>query len=145
MKKIKFATTINVPAEKVWNVLFNDETYRLWTSVFCEGSHAVSDWKEGSKILFMDGNKAGMSSLIAKKDKPTFMSFKHIGEIKDGNELPKDEKTTLWSGAMENYSLKEVNSNTELTVEVDLTEEHIGYFQDAFPKGLAKVKELSEN
>ncbi len=145
MKKLHFSTSINAPAEKVWNVLFNDETYRIWTSVFCAGSHAVSDWKEGSKILFMAGDKGGMSSIIAKKDKPTFMSFKHMGEIKDGVELPIDEKTKLWSGAMENYSLREINGTTELTAEVELTKEHIGYFQEAFPKGLAKVKELSEN
>jgi len=43
---------INATKEKVWDILWNDATYTQWTSIFCEGSHAVSDWKEGSKILF---------------------------------------------------------------------------------------------
>ena len=67
LKKISFSTTINAPKEKVWNVLWNDETYKAWTSVFSEGSCAVSDWNEGSKILFLDGKGSGMYSTIAKK------------------------------------------------------------------------------
>jgi hypothetical protein len=33
--------------------MWDDSTYRQWTSAFSEGSHAVSDWKEGSKVLFL--------------------------------------------------------------------------------------------
>jgi hypothetical protein len=52
MKQLHFSTDINAPRETVWNVLWNDATYRDWTSVFAEGSYAVSDWNEGSKIQF---------------------------------------------------------------------------------------------
>jgi len=41
MKKIQFSTEINAPKEKVWNVLWDDATYRKWVSVFSEGSKAV--------------------------------------------------------------------------------------------------------
>ena len=57
MKKLNFTTKIDAPKEKVWNTLWNDATYRAWTSAFAEGSFAETDnWKEGSKVLFLDPN-----------------------------------------------------------------------------------------
>lgn len=142
--KLHFTLDIAAPREKVWQVLWDDATYRQWTSAFMEGSHAVSDWKEGSKIQFLgpDGG-GGMYSIIERSNAPEYMSFKHLGEIKDGKEQPNDGN--LWSNAMENYTLTEHNGST--TLEVDLygaPNEFISYFQEAFPKGLALVKSLSE-
>ena len=67
MTKQEFKVSINAPREKVWEVLWNDATYPAWTSAFSEGSHAVTDWKKGSKILFLDGKGSGMVSTIAEK------------------------------------------------------------------------------
>jgi len=144
LKRISFSTTINAPKEKVWNVLWNDETYKAWTSVFSEGSCAVSDWNEGSKVLFLDGKGSGMYSTIAKKVPNEFMSFRHIGEVKDGVEQPVDEKTQSWSGGTENYTLKETNGVTELTIDLDMVAEMMDYFNKTFPAALEQVKKLSE-
>lgn len=91
----------NAPKEKVWNVLWNDTTYKKWTSVFSEGSHAETDWNEGSKVLFLDGKGQGMVSMIASKKPNVFMSFKHLGTIKDGVEDMDSDETKKWSGSME--------------------------------------------
>ena len=54
MEKMIFTQQINAPKEKVWNILWEDASYRKWTTPFCEGSYAVNDnWKEGSKVLFL--------------------------------------------------------------------------------------------
>lgn len=145
MKKIYFSTKINAPREKVWNVLWNDATYKKWTSVFSEGSHAESDWKEGSRVLFLDGKGQGMVSMIATKTPNEFMSFKHLGTVKDGVEDMDSEETKKWSGSMENYTLKDDHGKTELNVELDTTEEFLNYFKDIFPKAMEKIKDLSEN
>jgi uncharacterized protein YndB with AHSA1/START domain len=145
LKKISFSTSINAPKEKVWNVLWNDETYKAWTSVFSEGSSAVSDWNEGSKILFLDGKGRGMYSTIAKKIPNEFMSFRHIGEVKDGVEQPVDEKTQSWSGSTEDYTLTETNGVTELTIEMDMMEDMLDYFNKTFPVALEQVKKLAES
>jgi hypothetical protein len=145
MKQSHFDITINAPRERVWNVLWNDKTYRLWTSVFAEGSHAVSDWKEGSKILFLDPKGEGMFSTIEKMIPGELMSFKHLGVLKNGKEVPQDEETKKWSGAMETYTLKDKDGKTELTVDMDMSDDQIDYFKDVFPKGLEKVKSLAEN
>src|SRR4051794_34232958 len=59
MKKEKFSINIKASAKKVWQVLWSDATYRQWTSAFSEGSYAVSDWKQGSKIQFLSPNGDG--------------------------------------------------------------------------------------
>jgi uncharacterized protein YndB with AHSA1/START domain len=145
MKKMKFSIGIKAPKEKIWKVLWDDKTYRDWTSAFMEGSHAESDWKEGSKILFLDPNGHGMYSTIAKMETNEFMSFKHIGFVKDGKEQPLDEETKKWSGATENYMLKEQNGTTTLAVEVDSSGlEWENMLKESFPKALDKVKQLAE-
>lgn len=144
MEKMNFKTSINAPAEKVWDVLWNDASYRDWTSVFSEGSHAVTDWKEGSKVLFLSGTGEGMVSKIAANQPPKFMSIEHLGIVKDGKEDTESEAVKGWAGAHENYHLKEVGGRTELEVEMDTTEEFTSYFKDTWPKALEKVKELAE-
>ncbi|MBC8045460.1 MAG: SRPBCC domain-containing protein [Fimbriimonadaceae bacterium] len=144
MQKENFSITINAPKEKVWKVLWDDDTYRKWTGVFSEGSYAESDWKEGSKIKFLSPKGEGMYSVINKKIGNEFMSFKHLGVVKDGIEQPLDEETKKWSGAMEEYTLREENGITNLDVEMDITDEYKDYFKGTWPKALQKVKELVE-
>lgn len=144
MEKIRFAVTINAPREKVWSILWTDETYRAWTSVFSEGSRAITDWKKGSKVLFTDGSGSGMVSRIDDLIPNEFMSFQHLGELKDGVEDTTSERVQQWAGGRENYTLNKVGDTTELVTELDIPDEFKDYFTDAFPKALAKVKELSE-
>lgn len=86
-----------------------------------------------------------MFSMIAKKIPNELMSFKHLGEVKNGKEEPPNEETSNWSDAMENYTLIETGGLTKLTVDLDGIEEYLDYFSITFPKALQKVKEISEN
>ena len=140
MARLHFKINVQAPKEKVWEMLWTDEGYRKWTSVFTEGSYAESDWKEGSKIKFLSPNGSGMFGIIKKKIDYERMTFEHQGEIKDGKEEPKD-----WAGAIEDYYLKEENETTELVVELDMNEEFQDYFNATFPKALQAVKQISEN
>lgn len=144
MEKQQFKITIDAPREKVWDVLWNDSSYPEWTSVFSEGSRAETDWKKGSKVLFLSGTGEGMVSRIEENIPNEFMSFKHLGTVKDGVEDIDSEKAKEWSGSLENYTLKTVNGKTELTVDMDITDEYKDYFLTTLPKALEKVKELAE-
>lgn len=144
MKKANFSVKINAPKEKVWETLWNDKTYREWTNVFSEGSHAVSDWKEGSQILFLGPDGGGMFSRIEKMVPNETMEFKHLGMAKDGEKQPSTEETKAWEGSMENYYLSQTNGTTDLKVVLDIAEDHEDFFKDAFPKALQKVKEIAE-
>jgi len=144
MQKINFSTSINAPKEKVWKTLWDDATYRKWTSVFSPSSYADTDWKEGSKVLFLDGEGSGMVSKIEANRPNEFMSFKHLGIVKNNIEDTESEAVKGWAGAFENYTLKEVNGGTELLVEMDMNDEHKDMFMGIFPKALEQVKSLSE-
>ncbi|HSN60151.1 MAG TPA: SRPBCC domain-containing protein [Ferruginibacter sp.] len=144
LKKINFSISINASKEKVWNALWDNENYKKWTAAFSEGSHAVTDWNEGSKILFLDGKGSGMYSTIAKKVPLEIMSFRHIGEVKDGVEQPLDERTKAWSGGLETYTLKEKDGITTVHVELDMLEDFKDYFTKTFPVALENVKKLAE-
>jgi len=146
MEKKEFKISINAPKEKVWKILWDDPSYRKWTSVFSEGSYAVTDdWKEGSKVLFLDGKGQGMVSKVETNRPNEFMSLKHLGTLKNGVEDLDSEQTKQWAGAKENYALTEGGGVTTLTVEMDITDEYKDYFMNTWPKALEQVKILSEN
>ncbi|MDO9376491.1 MAG: SRPBCC domain-containing protein [Bacteroidota bacterium] len=147
MEKKEFKININAPREKVWDILWDDATYTAWTEPFCVGSRAETDWKEGSKVLFTDGKGSGMVSRIAEMKPNEYMSFEHLGTLKDGVEDTTSEENKAWAGALENYYLRTENGGTALTVEMSLggiPPEMLAYFSEAWPKALDKVKEISE-
>lgn len=145
MEKLQFKTVINAPREKVWDILWNDTTYPQWTKAFSEVSLAVTDWQKGSKVLFTDGKGDGMVSRIAEKIPNEFMSFEHLGEVVNGVEDTESEKVKIWAGSKENYTLKTVDGKTELTMDMDITEDFKEMFEKMWPKAMANIKELSES
>ena len=76
MTKLTFSTTIAAPRELVWGTMLEDATYRNWTSAFQEGSYAVTDWKPGSKALFLAPDGTGMVSRIAEHRPNEFLSIR---------------------------------------------------------------------
>lgn len=144
MKKQEFKVLIDAPREKVWDVIIGKETYPQWTAPFSEGSNVETDWKKGSKAIFGDGKGSGMVSEIADNKPNEFLSIRHLGMIKDGVEDLDSEDVKKWSGAMENYTLKNVNGKTEWTVEMDMGEEWADYMNETWPVALQKAKELAE-
>ncbi len=144
MEKHQFHISINAPREKVWNILWGDDTYSQWTLAFCENSTAKTDWKTGSKVLFLDGGNNGLSSIIADQKANEFISFKHMGKVKSGNEDFDSIPAKEFAGALENYTLKEVNGKTDLIIEMDISGQYKDYFSTTWPKALEKVKALAE-
>ena len=144
MERHQFKTTINASPEKVWNILWGDNTYTQWTSAFGEGGRVETDWKEGSKVLFLDSTGQGMTSIIAEKKPNEFMSFKHLGGVKNGVEDLESPEVKAWSGAIENYTLKPVNGKTELIVDQDIADDYKESFLSMWPKALQKLKALAE-
>ena len=144
MTILEFKIDISAPSSIVWNALWEDKNYRKWTGAFCEGSYAKSDWKEGSVIHFLSPNGDGMFGKISKLDINHKMYFTHIGEIKNYEEQELTEAVKSWSGAAENYTLEETNGITTLTVNMDIVDDYVIYFQEKFPLGLQLVKQNAE-
>jgi len=145
MKLLEFSIEIKAPKEKVWFALWDDDTYREWTTAFCEGSYAISSWEEGAKIFFLAPNGDGMSSVVFENKPYDRMIFKHITEIYGKKESPIDEKIATWTGAKESYFLTEINGITTLKVVNETVEAFESFFQNTMPNALAKVKDIAES
>jgi uncharacterized protein YndB with AHSA1/START domain len=145
MTTMIFKKEINAPANKVWFALWDNLYYMKWTSAFSEGSYAVSDWKQGSKIHFLAPSGDGIYGNIDLMVKYEKMYFRQEGVLKDFKEQPADDETRLWSGAMEKYELAESGGITVLTVYLDTLESYIDEFNNKFPVALDLVKHSAEH
>ena len=145
MTRLTFSTTIIAPKELVWRTMLEDATYRQWTSAFQEGSHAVTDWKPGSKALFLTPDGTGMVSRIAEHRPNEFLSLEHLGVFNNGVEDTTSAEVTEWAGARENYTLRENGDRVTLTIDMDTADSYTQYFEETWPTALAALKELSES
>lgn len=149
MEKLHCSITINAPVGKVWDTMLNDATYREWTKPFSPGSYYEGSWEEGSKILFLGpdpktGEIGGMVSRIKENRPHEYISIEHIGIIKDGKEDTESEEAKKWAPAYENYTFKEVEGGTELSIDMDIEENYKSEFEEMWPQALEKLKELAE-
>lgn len=139
--RLKFTVDIMAGKAKIWDVLWDDRSYRDWAAVFFEGSYAVTDnWKEGSKVHFLGPDKSGIYSIIEKHIPNKVIQFKHIGTVVGGKEQPNDDATKKWSGATEIYELTKGKHANTLKVEIDVMDEHLDFMRNTFPKALEKIK-----
>lgn len=145
MEKISFQVKINAAKEKVWNCLWDLIYYQTWTSVFAETSTVITDnWKEGSKILFVDHSGNVMVSKVLSNKENDTMTFQHQGMIKDGIEDTTSDEMKAWSGATESYHVVEHDGTTTLSASLDSNEQMKDFFSSTFPLALEKVKGLAE-
>lgn len=140
MKKLSFEIQISAPPEKVWSVLWDEISYRQWTTAFTEGSFYQGTLEEGSIVKFFDPNNNGMYSRVVKNIANTEMKFLHLGEIYDGIEVPQQ-----WGEATEAHILEENEEGTQLIIKIQTPEEFKEFFEEKFPKALGIIKNLSEN
>jgi uncharacterized protein YndB with AHSA1/START domain len=148
MKTLNFNITINATKEKVWDALFSDANYREWTAAFMPGSYAETDWKQGSKALFLGAERSGMVSEIEVSRPYEFLSIKHLGVMKDGVEDLTSPETLEWAGTHENYTLRDAaNGQTELLIGLEsegMKQEFVDYFEKTWPVALDKLKLVAE-
>lgn len=145
MKTLEFTIQINATAEKLWNCLWELENYTKWTSTFCKGSYYKTDsFSQGTKIHLLSPDGGGMYSILDKIIEHKILIFRHIGELKNFEEQPIDEKTQVWTNALESYELKSNENGTELIVKMDTIEEYIDYMNKTFPLALQELKKIAE-
>src|SRR5690606_2013614 len=138
MKKLHYKKDMNAPAKKVYDIMLgisNIETYEQWTAEFNPTSSYEGSWDKGAKIRFVgtdeNGKKGGMIAEIANNIPYQFVSIRHYGLLDGENEITEGADVEAWAGGLENYSFDEQNGLTTVTVEVDVTEDHLDYFNTA--------------
>jgi len=73
-----------------------------------------------------------------------FLSIKHLGTVKVSVKERQSADGEDWAGAFENYTLRETNGSSTLTIEMDVKDEYRSYFQETWPKALSKLKGITE-
>ncbi|CAM1340918.1 SRPBCC domain-containing protein [Tenacibaculum aestuarii] len=151
MKKLQFKKDINASAEKVYNTMLGIdtiETYQQWTAEFNPTSTYEGSWEKGSKIYFVgtdeNGKKGGMVSEIVDNIPFQFISIRHNGILDGENEITEGAEIEKWAGSLENYSFQEHNGVTTVTIDCDVADDYLDYFNSTWDKALNKLKEISE-
>lgn len=151
MQKLQFKVSIQAPAAKTYDLMLgisSKSTYEQWTSLFNPTSTYEGSWNKGSKILFVGvdekGEKGGIVSKIADNIPNQFVSIQHYGLVKGDEEITEGPEVEKWANGFENYHFEENNGITTVTVELDTTEDFIGYMNEKYPKALNRLKELCE-
>lgn len=151
MEKLQFKVSINASTNKVYDSMLgisNKSTYEQWTALFNPTSTYEGSWTKGSKILFVGtddkGEKGGMVSEIFDNIPNKFISIRHYGLVKSDVEITEGPEVEKWANGFENYTFGENNGITMVTVDLDTTEDFLGYMNEIFPKALDKLKEICE-
>ena len=151
MKKLQFKVCINAPVTKIYDFMLGTKsksTYEQWTSLFNPTSTYEGSWDKGNKILFIGvdekGEKGGMVSRIVENIPNRFVSIQHYGILKADKEITEGPEVEKWANGFENYTFEENNGTTTVTIDLDTTEDFIGYMNETYPKALDKLKELCE-
>lgn len=151
MKKLRFEIEIIATAQKVYETMLglkDKGTYEQWTSAFNPTSSYEGSWDKGSKMHFVgvdeNGKKGGMVSKIVENQPAKFVSILHYGFLDNDMEVTTGEQVEKWAGGHENYTFQEGNGITTLTVEIDVIEDYLDYFNKTYPAALEKLKAISE-
>ena len=148
MEKLHFVTEIHAPAHTVWATLFDDTTYREWTSVFNDGSYFEGGWDEGQTIRFLgpedDGTVSGMIGRIIANIPDEFVAIEYLGQVMHGVDDTSSQAIEQLVGSHESYTLSESGGVTTREVEVDLEDDSVDRFKGMWPTALAAVEEIAE-
>lgn len=144
MKKLRCSTHIRAPIARVWETMLAPDTYRAWTSAFCEGSYFEGSWAQGETIRFLTPEGEGMFARIAENRPHEFLSIQLLGCIHGGVPDTTSDEARSFVPGFEDYSFHSADGGTHLEIELDTTAEFEPYLQEAWPKALAKLKALCE-
>jgi uncharacterized protein YndB with AHSA1/START domain len=142
MKEMQFLVEIHAAKEKVWDTLWQDETFREWAGIIDPGTYMVGDLKEGNKVQFISAeNGYGVTSLVEKLTPGEFLLLRHQADTQEDG---KRERENQWTGGKESYSLAEKDGTTTLAAAFDVPPELESMFKVSYPKALERVKVLAE-
>ena len=144
VKQINFSIIINAPIELVWQQMFDEAGFRIWTSAFCEGSYYEGKWQQGEPIRFLSPSGDGMVATIAEMEPLKVVSIKHLGFVVAGKDDLSSEQVRSWAPALENYYFRTVPEGTEVKVEQEIDPSYDEFMSSRWPKALQKLKTLCE-
>ena len=142
MKKLTFTIGIHASKEKVWDALWQYESFRDWAGYIDPGTYMVGDLALGNEVQFISSeNGYGVTSLVDQLVLHEWLVLKHQADTQDTGVHEREKE---WTGGTETYRLIEHNDMTTLTVTVDVPFELVEVMDESYPKALERVKVIAE-
>jgi hypothetical protein len=146
MKKLTFNIKIAADRHKVWDTMFNVETYKEWVKPSWPGAYYKGTWQQGENMKFLSASEGGTMANLVEHKPYEFVLAKHVAVINnDGTEDRSSDIAKGWIGTTESYTFSDSGKGTELTVNINTNPAWESMFADGWPKALAKLKEICEN
>ncbi len=145
MRDYSFSLVIEAPPSVVWRTMLEPATYRLWTAEFSPGSYFEGAWTPGARIRFLGPEGDGMTAEIVEARPHEFVSIRHLGVVHGFLDDTSSEEVRGWAPAKEEYSFTNVPDGTLLRVRTDLIPGCEDVLADAWPRALARLKQLCES
>lgn len=139
MKNLEYQIQIHATAEKVWDVLFTQDSDKNWKSAVNEGSFFEGNWEEGTIMKFLDSENNGMYNLVEKNIPNQELKMKHIGWILNGELSPQN-----WEDSTIEYLLKPNENGILLTAKINALDEFVDFFNSKYPQNFQNIKNLAE-
>lgn len=143
MKAIKNTIKINATKEKVWQVLTDEKYYLQWYALFCEGTTAITDWKEGSKVIFAADNMGIIGKIVVYKRNEELL-IQMTGILQKGLEDYDSPEAKNTKQATEHYLLTENDGKIILQTSADIDEAYYEQTSESWDAAKEKIKELAE-
>jgi uncharacterized protein YndB with AHSA1/START domain len=144
MENLRFSVDVDAPAQQVWNVMLDLDTYRQWTGAFHEGSTYEGGWNEGDEIRFLgpndDGTASGLFGTIVANRPHEFVSIRYLGDIE--NDVENRDGPAV--GLHESYSFTETDGVTTLVVELEVPDEWADDMRAMWSEAIVTIKQLAE-
>lgn len=148
MKTKTYQINIKAPVAQVFYKMLDRPTYKLWTAEFQPTSDYEGGWNKGDKIYFIginkEGKREGMIAKIAEHIPNKFISIAHYGILDGDTEILEGPAVEGWTGCTENYHFEEQDDVTTVTVKLDVMDQYLTYFDETWPKALARLKQICE-
>ncbi len=134
----KASTTVDAPIAKVWDALTNPEVIKK----FMFGTEAVSEWKEGSPIVWKgtwEGKPYEDKGVILNVEPQRMLRYSHFSPLSGAPDVPENYHTLT-------YELSEKGDGTLVVLSQDnnSTEEERDHSQGMWEKMLASLKKVVE-
>lgn len=144
MQNIQHSIEINASKEKVWEVLWSDQTLRDWANIIDEGTYMTGELQEGKDVNFIGASGYGVTSRVEKLISYKHVAFKQVADITVGKDGSIGKRDKQWTGALETYDLDEHDGKVTLTSTQDVPDELVEMFNTRIPQSLERIKVLAE-
>ncbi|NML22808.1 hypothetical protein HHL16_18125 [Pseudoflavitalea sp. G-6-1-2] len=129
---------IDADPQTIWKIVTDPNQY--WGAAFGEGTRAESDWQEGARILWKDGNNnIGAYGKVEVNQPAQYLQLHYTDNPEAGPDAP-------LGGYFEKFRLSEKNNNSAmLTIEAGKIEEvHLPNHQEMWDRALEMIKKAAE-